>query len=50
MSDDVRQTSAAPEPKQVDAPIDQSPFTKPKMEEIDKPFLPWRRKKRAGKR
>jgi hypothetical protein len=50
MSDDGQQTSA-PDPKQSDASIGQSPFTKPKMEEIDKPpLLPWGRKKRAGKR
>jgi hypothetical protein len=47
MSDDGRQTSDAPEPKQADASTDESPFSKPEMEEIDKPLLPWRRKKRV---
>jgi hypothetical protein len=46
MSDDGQPTSAAPEPKQA---ADQSPFSKPKLEEIGKPLLPWRRKKRAEK-
>ena len=49
MCDDAQQTSAAPEPKQAD-PSNQSPFSMPKMEEIGKPLLPWRRKKRADKR
>jgi hypothetical protein len=50
MSDDAQQPSAAPEPEQAD-PSNQSPFSKPKMEEIGKPLLPWwGRKKRAGKR
>jgi hypothetical protein len=50
MSDDGEQNAAAPEREQADDSIGQSPFSKPKMEEIDKPLLPWRRKKRAGKR
>jgi hypothetical protein len=50
MSDDSRQTSAPPEPKQAEPPVDESPFSKPKMQEIDPlPLWPWRRKKRAGK-
>jgi hypothetical protein len=47
MSDDGKQTSSAPESEQADDSAGQSPFSKPKMEEIDKPLLPWRRKKRA---
>jgi hypothetical protein len=53
MPDDSRQTSAAPEPEQAEPSVDESPFSKPKMAEIDPlPLLPWpwRRKKRAGKR
>lgn len=50
MSDDGRQISAEPKSKQADRSIGQSPFSKPKMEEIGKPLLPWGRKKRAGKR
>jgi hypothetical protein len=50
MSDDGRQTSGAPEPKQADVSTSESPFSMPEMEEIGKPLLPWRRKKRYGKR
>jgi hypothetical protein len=51
MSDDGKQAAAEHESEQADRSIDQSPFSKPKMEEIGKPLLPWwGRKKRAGKR
>jgi hypothetical protein len=50
MSDEGKQNSAAPEPKEAEPSIDQSPFSKPEMEEIEKPLLPWRRKKSADKR
>jgi hypothetical protein len=53
MSNDGQRTSAEPERERTDASTGQSPFSKPKMEEIEKPPLlpwPWPRKKRAGKR
>jgi hypothetical protein len=53
MSDGDQRASAAPEREQANASTGQSPFSKPKMEEIEKPPLlpwPWPRKKRAGRR
>jgi hypothetical protein len=51
MSDGSQQTPAAPEPKQAEPSVDESPFSKPEMEEIDPlPLLPWPWKRRADKR
>ena len=41
------QSSEAREPERSDSALGQSPFSKPKMEEIGKPLLPWRRKKNS---
>ena len=48
--EDGRQSSEARQPERSDPTIGQSPFSKPKMEEIGKPLLPWRRKKSVDER
>jgi len=47
MPDGGRQISDVSEPK---PPNDQSPFSRPEMEEIEKGLKPWGQKNSAGKR